>query len=138
MSSGPTASDAATYVDSSAFVKLVVSEPESEALRRFLAASPRRLTASALLEIEATRVARAAGGAAAKEMADALRAVVLVDMTPAIRARARLLDPVQLRTLNAIHLATALEVGVRDVLVYDNHLGAAAAEYGMNVLSPGA
>jgi predicted nucleic acid-binding protein len=59
-------------------------------------------------------------------------------MTPAIRARARLLDPVQLRMLDAIHLATALEVGVRDVLVYDNRLGAAAAEYGMNVLSPGA
>lgn len=138
MSSAPTASDAPTYVDSSAFVKLVVSEPESEALRRFLAASPRRLTASALLEIEATRVARAAGGAAANAMADALRAVVLVDVTPAIRARARLVDPVHLRTLDAIHLATALETGVRDVLVYDNRLGAAAAEYGMNVLSPGA
>ncbi len=138
MSSALTASDAPTYVDSSAFVKLVVSEPESEALRRFLAASPRRLTASALLEIEATRVARAAGGAAANAMADALRAVVLVDVTPAIRARARLVDPVHLRTLDAIHLATALETGVRDVLVYDNRLGAAAAEYGMNVLSPGA
>jgi uncharacterized protein len=138
MSSAPTASDAPTYVDSSAFVKLVVSEPESEALRRFLAASPRRLTASALLEIEVTRVARAAGGAAANAMADALRAVVLVDVTPSIRARARLVDPVHLRTLDAIHLATALETDVHDVLVYDNRLGAAAAEYGMNVLSPGA
>ena len=138
MSSAPTAADAPTYVDSSAFVKLVLAEPESDALRQFLTASPRQLTASTLLEVEATRVARAAGGAAANAMADALRAVVLVDVTPAIRARARLLDPVHLRTLDAIHLATALEVGVREVLVYDNRLGAAAADYGMSVLSPGA
>jgi predicted nucleic acid-binding protein len=138
MSSALTAADAPTYVDSSAFVKLVVMESESDALRQFLAASPRRLTASTLLEVEATRVARAAGGAAASAMAEALRAVVLVDVTPAIRARARLLDPVHLRTLDAIHLATALEVGVHEVLVYDSRLGAAAADYGMNVLSPGA
>jgi uncharacterized protein len=138
MSSAPTASDAPTYVDSSAFVKLVVAEPESEALRRFLADSPRRLTASTLLDVEATRVARAAGGAAANAMADALRAVVLVDITPSIRARARLLDPVHLRTLDAIHLATALETGAHAVIVYDNRLASAAAAYGMDVLSPGA
>ena len=138
MSSAPTASDAPTYVDASAFVKLVVAEPESDALRQFLPDSPRRLTASTLLDVEATRVARAAGGSAANAMAEALRAVVLVDVTASIRARARLLDPVHLRTLDAIHLATALETGVREVLVYDNRLGAAAADYGMNILSPGA
>jgi predicted nucleic acid-binding protein len=138
MSSAPTASDAPTYVDSSAFVKLVVAEPESEALRRFLADSPRRLTASTLLDVEATRVARAAGGAAASAMAEALRAVVLVDVGRAICARARLFDPAHLRTLDAIHLATALEVGAREVIVYDTRLGAAAAAYGMDVLSPGA
>ena len=136
MSSAPTASDAPTYVDSSAFVKLVVSEPESGALRRFLASSPRRLTASALLEVEAMRVARAVSGEAAAAMAEALRSVVLVDVGLAIRTRAGMLDPVQLRTLDAIHLATALEVGARDVVVYDNRLGAAAAEYGMRVLRP--
>jgi predicted nucleic acid-binding protein len=71
-------------------------------------------------------------------MAEALRAVVLVDVGRAICARARLLDPADLRTLDAIHLATALEVGVREVIVYDTRLGAAAAAYGMDVLSPGA
>ena len=138
MSSAPTAFDAPTYVDSSAFVKLVVAEAESDALRHFLTDSPRRLTASTLLDVEATRMARAAGGAAATAMAEALRAVVLVEVSPAIRARARLLDPVQLRTLDAIHLATALETGAREVIVYDNRLGSAAAAYGLDVLSPGA
>jgi uncharacterized protein len=138
MSSARTAFEAPTYVDSSAFVKLVVSEAESGALRRFLTASPRRLTASALLEVEAMRVARAVGGDVASAMAEALRSIVLVDISLAIRTRARLLDPVELRTLDAIHLATALEVGARDVVVYDDRLGAAATAYGMDVLSPGA
>ncbi|MFL5962330.1 MAG: type II toxin-antitoxin system VapC family toxin [Gaiellaceae bacterium] len=138
MSSAPTAADAPTYVDSSAFMKLVVAEPESDALRLFLTQSPRRLTASTLLDVEATRVARAAGGSAANAMAEALRAVVLVDVTPSIRARARLLDPVHLRTLDAIHLATALETGAREIIVYDNRLASAAATYGMDVWSPGA
>lgn len=137
MSSAPTASDAPTYVDSSAFVRLVVSEPESGALRGFFMASPRRLTASVLLEVEAMRVARAVGGTAAVGMAEALRSVVLVDIGRAIRTRARLLDPLGLRTLDAIHLATALEVGANDIVVYDNRLGEAAAAYGMDVLSPG-
>jgi hypothetical protein len=138
MSSAPTESETPTYVDASAFVKLVVSEPESEALRRFLVGAPRRLTSSALLEVEAGRAGRAVGGDAAVGMAEELAGVNLVEVTSAIRSRARTLDPVDLRTLDAIHLATALEAGVRDVLVYDRRLGAAAASYGLNVLAPGA
>ena len=138
MSSAPTASEAPTYVDSSAFVKLVVAEPESQALRQFLTDVPRRLAASTLLDVEATRVARAAGGEATTAMAEALRAVVLVDVTRSIRARARLLDPVELRTLDAIHLATALETGAGDIVVYDRRLASAARAYGMHVWSPGA
>ena len=138
MSSAPTASEAPTYVDSSAFVKLVVAEAESQALRQFLTDVPRRLTASTLLDVEATRVARAAGGEATNAMTEALRAVVLVDVTRSIRARARLLDPAELRTLDAIHLATALETGAGEIVVYDRRLAAAAQAYGMHVWSPGA
>ncbi|HEX7082727.1 MAG TPA: type II toxin-antitoxin system VapC family toxin [Gaiellaceae bacterium] len=133
-----TASETPTYVDASAFVKLVVADDESEALRAFLREGERRLVASAILGVEAVRVGRATAGELARLMTRALESVELVDVTAAIRARARLLDPVHLRTLDAIHLATALEVGARDVLVYDRRLADAAAGYGLNPVGPGA
>lgn len=138
MSSAPTASERLTYVDASAFVKLVVGEPESEQLRAFLAQRRHRLTSSVLLEVEAVRAARTAGDEGVAAVTDELAAVDLVELTTPIRTRARLLDPTPLRTLDAIHLATAMEVGVRDMLVYDRRLGAAASVYGLNVLHPGA
>lgn len=136
MSSARTASDTPTYIDTSAFVKLVVEEAESQALRVFLGVDPRRLVASVLLEVEAVRAARAVGGAVAATISSMLESVDLVELTPAVRARARTLDPVGLRTLDAIHLATALEVDAREALVYDRRLGEAAEQYGIVALAP--
>lgn len=136
MSSARTGSDHPTYVDTSAFVKLVVDEPESRALRSFLAGDPRRLVSSALLEVEAARAARAVGGPVAAAMSSMLGSLDLVEVTAAIRARARTLDPVGLRTLDAIHLATALEVDAREMLAYDRRLAAAAELYGIAALAP--
>jgi predicted nucleic acid-binding protein len=136
MSSAPTAADAPTYVDSSAVVKLTVLEDESDALRAFLRADARRLAASALLEVETARAVRVAGGEGGT-LAEVLAAVDLVDVTFAIRARARTLEPAQLRTLDAIHLATAIEIGAHEMLVYDRRLAAAATAYGLRAWSPG-
>jgi predicted nucleic acid-binding protein len=136
MSSARTGSDRPTYVDTSAFVKLVVDEPESRALRSFLAREPRRLASSALLEIEAVRAARAAGDPVVITMSAMVESLDLVELIPAIRARARTLDPVGLRTLDAIHLATALEIDAREMLVYDRRLAAAAERYGIAPLDP--
>ena len=100
------------YLDTSAFVKLIQGEPETPALQAFLtdhAGSP--LVSSALLVVETRRaVLRQAPGQLAR--ADLLLTRIdQVDITSAVlEAASRLPDP-SLRSLDAIHLATALQLG---------------------------
>ncbi len=127
----------AVYLDSSAFVKLVIPEPESMALARDLAGRAVALSAE-ILAVEALRAAARVGGAAATRAEDRLAAVALVPMSPDIRRRAAELGPPGLRSLDAIHLATALALGpdVEAVFTYDKHLAAATAHAGLRVEAP--
>lgn len=125
------------YVDSSALVKLIVDEPDSGALRLYLnSAGP--LASSILATVEVGRaVARTAPDSNA-ELEAVLHALVVVAFDAQIAARAAALNPATLRTLDAIHLATALEL--RDELTafvcYDDRLSAAARDLGMPVVAP--
>lgn len=128
---------AAAYLDASAFVKLVRAEAESDALRTWLASHGER-TSSALLRTEvlrAVRVGEAADLARARELLDA---VVLVPIDDGVLEAAGLLDPGALRTLDAIHIATARYLGSDvDVLVtYDRRMIEGAARLGLPVASP--
>jgi predicted nucleic acid-binding protein len=126
------------YLDSSAFVKLVVAEPESEALRRALARWPDQVS-STLLRTETVRALRRSGNelhlAAARSL---LRTVHMIRVDEPLLDRAGDLGPPDLRTLDSIHLAAALalsdEVGV--MFVYDARLRKAAAACGIEVASP--
>jgi predicted nucleic acid-binding protein len=141
MSSAPTASEQpAIYVDTSAFVKLVVREAESDALRDKLRALKQVLISSSVLEVEAMRAARHVGltGRAIGDLEEALDEILLLGMTDAIRQRAKYVDPSSLRSLDAIHLATALEADVDVMVAYDQRLGKAARANGLAVMSPGA
>jgi uncharacterized protein len=64
--------------------------------------------------------------------------IAVVEPNEAIRARAALLEPVTLRSLDALHLATALEIGdeLDGLVTYDARLSAAAATAGLEVLAP--
>jgi predicted nucleic acid-binding protein len=64
--------------------------------------------------------------------------IALVEPTEAIRARAAVLEPVTLRSLDALHLATAFEVGddLDAVVTYDGRMSAAAETLGLAVLAP--
>ena len=97
------------YLDSSALVKLVVTEPESTALMEFLRARPDRVS-SAVALTEVPRALRRAGfGTRERRRARELLArVALVDTDRRILAVAAALDPPALRTLDAIHLASAM------------------------------
>jgi len=125
------------YVDSSALVKLIVDEPESDAIRLYLgSAGP--LTSSILATVEVARaVARMAPDSTA-EMAALLDALVVVAFDARIAARAATLSPTGLRTLDAIHLATALELGdeLTAFVSYDERLSAAARDLGLPVVAP--
>ena len=124
------------YLDSSAFVKLVLPEPETPALVAALAGVT-RLIASEVLEVEAMRATRRGGGPIEAARAQ-LAGVTLLALTAEIRSRAAALDPPSVRSLDAIHLATALSLGgrLRVIYSYDARLSLAAAEAGLEVRTP--
>lgn len=126
------------YLDTSAVVKLLVREAETTALRRWLRRRPHR-TASALLRVELLRAAKRAGAPAlVAEARRLLGGITLVSIDTPILDRAAELDPAVLRTLDAIHLATALTLGSDlDALVtYDSRMAEAARTLGLPVSAP--
>lgn len=128
----------AVYVDTSAYVKLVVEEPGSVALRTWLADRDDPLVSSELLRVEALRAARRHSSEAAVEARSRLDLLTLVAVTTVICQRAADLDPAVLRSLDAVHIATALYVGdeVETVLTYDERFAAAARMHGLRATAP--
>ena len=132
-------SGSAAYLDTSAFVKLIVAEPESSALRARLSRWPDRLSA-ALLRTETVRALRRSDHEALVGPARRLLATVhLVRLDEALLDRAGDLGPIGLRSLDAVHLAAALSVGsdLGVLVTYDGRLRAAAVAQGLNVEAPG-
>jgi uncharacterized protein len=127
------------YLDTSAFVKLIRGERETPALQGFLTEHPGTpVVSSALLVVETRRaVLREAPGELAR--ADLLLTRIdQVDITNAVlEAASRLPDPT-LRSLDAIHLATALQLGrdLEALVTYDGRLAAAAGRQRLPVLTP--
>ena len=129
-----------TYVDTSALVKLVRSEPETCALEAWIASTATGFVASAITE---TELLRAALGETEEDWQRANRVLAGIDLvgaTPGILRSAGGLLPARLRSLDAIHLATALELrdSVDAVLTYDKRMAEAARMQGFAVVSPGA
>jgi uncharacterized protein len=124
------------YVDASAFVKLVVPERESDVLLAATAAW--QLASSALLEVEAVRAVRRRVPDREAAVRRRLGSVELVDIGAAIREAACTLGDPHLRSLDAIHLATALSLGDRcgTVFTYDDRLAAAARALGLTATVP--
>ena len=124
------------YLDTSAFIKLVRSEPESPALRRELAG--RELLSSALLSVEGRRAARRYGEPAAKRAHAALTAITLIPLDQPILDTAAKLNPAELRSLDALHLATAVSLGedLERLYCYDTRLTRAAQTLGIEVSQP--
>ena len=126
----------AWYLDTSAAVKLVIAEPESAALRTWLAG--RELVASDLVRVELLRAVRHHSPACRLQARAVLEAVDLVRITPAVCDLAAELDPVVLCSLDAIHSATAISLGpdLEGVVVYDERLGQACRALGLSVEAP--
>ena len=119
-------------------MKLVVSEPESGALRRHLA-SGRRLAASRIALVEVPRATRLADPTPETERCteEILASCTLVDVNDSLLRAAAGLASESLRTLDAIQLASALKVEADEFLVYDRRLAAAADGQGLDVVRPG-
>jgi predicted nucleic acid-binding protein len=127
----------ATYLDSSAIVKLAVREPESLALRRYLR---RRypLISTALARTEVLRALLPLGEEGTTRGRAVLQRIDLVRLNDRILNAAGLLRPPELRSLDAIHLATARELGddLGAFITYDDRMGSAAKQLGYRVVQP--
>lgn len=129
------------YVDTSALVKLVVREAESDAVERELSRWPGAAT-STLTDVELGRaILRAQGDR--RDLGSAVPLVVLagfahVPMTARVLSVARSILPPVLRTLDAIHLASALALGadLGAVMTYDARLADAVTTHGITVVAP--
>lgn len=124
------------YLDTSAFIKLVRSEPESAALRRELAG--RELLSSALLTVEGRRAARRYGELATTRARAALTAITLIPLDQPTLDAAAESDPAELRSLDALHLATVVSLGedFGRLYCYDTRLTDAARALGIEVAQP--
>jgi predicted nucleic acid-binding protein len=127
-----------TYLDSSALVKLAVREPESQALRRYLARR-RSLVCSTLARVEVARALIPLGEQAIRRGEEVLSRIDLVRINDRVLRAAAVLMPAELRSLDAIHLATAQLLGseLHRIVTYDNRMVSAAEALGWRVEQPG-
>ena len=125
------------YLDSSALVKLVVREPESGALRRFLRNHQRRVTC-ALARTEVPRAVRQFGPAALRRARQVLRRLDLISVEDSLLDAAAVLDPRIVQSLDAIHLSAALRVAteLQAIVTYDARMADAAGLLGLTVVAP--
>lgn len=125
------------YLDTSALVKLLVDERESLALVDHLG-DDRRVISSALAAIETMRVCRRAA-IAADDVRGLLRSVEAVAIDSDVVQAAGTIDPPSIRSLDAIHLASAKRVDdpALEFITYDTRLADAARAHGLRVVQPG-
>ena len=125
------------YLDTSAAAKVLVDEIESDALTAYLdrAEPGREIVSSALLETELRRLAVRVD-LAQSSVSELLARIDLVDPTRSIFHEAGVLPGPNLRSLDALHLATALRTEADVLVAYDTRLLEAAQALGLTTASP--
>ena len=127
------------YLDASAIVKLVVRERESSALFDWLRARPERVS-SVVSHVEVLRALRRAGASATalRRAADLIERISLMPVDRPVLEAASEIEPRELRSLDAIHLATALSLGgdLAGLVTYDTRLASAASRSRVDVWAP--
>ena len=126
------------YIETSAVAKLVLSEPETEALKDYLDqldTGDGRPYSSLLLETELRRAA-VRRGAPQEQVTNVLERFDLVDLDPTIYREAGLMPGTNLRSLDALHVVVALRVGAEVFISYDASQAKAASAAGLRTVSP--
>jgi predicted nucleic acid-binding protein len=128
----------AHYIDTSALAKLVVAEPETAALLAWIREAERDLVTCDLSRTELMRAVRRVDEDRAPDARAVLDTVTITKITTALTETAGRLDPLGLRSLDAIHLAAALDLqdDLDGMVVYDARLGEAARANGVRVIAP--
>jgi predicted nucleic acid-binding protein len=128
----------AFYADTSALVKLVVAEPETDALLTWLSDEAVVPVTCDLARTELMRAVRRGAPDRAVQARAVLDAMAILAVTADVFEEAGRLEPRTLRSLDAIHLAAALALGddLQAMVAYDDRLAAAARANGIEVITP--
>ncbi|TCC55856.1 PIN domain-containing protein [Kribbella pittospori] len=127
------------YLDSAAIVKLVHAESESQALRDWLdERADVAWVSSVLAEIESARALARHAPEAVTRLQLVLDLMDLVELDAGTRILAQTVKPATVRSLDAIHLATALRIDpqITSFVTYDKRLADAARSAGLTVDLP--
>lgn len=127
------------YLDTSALLKLVIDEAESRDLEFWLRQQDERLTSSEIARVELVRACRRVAPTSVTTARALLADLPLVPIGPAIIEIAETVDPPLLRSLDALHLAAAIELDLEltAFVAYDKRLRDAAVFAGLPAVSPG-
>jgi len=130
---------AGVYLDTSALGRVLLEEPESDAIMSVLARYDERVS-SRLLAVELHRLALREGRLL--QSSQLLAGLALVPIDEAILGAAESIEPPSVATLDAIHLVTALRLraagGVEAIMTFDRRLAEGAHEHGLRVVVPSA
>lgn len=124
------------YLDTSAALKLVVEESESDALAQSIDHEQPDLVACWLLETELRRAAQRGEHLTQQIVSEFLEGVGLYEVPASLFREAGVLPGPHLRSLDALHLAAAIRIGVDRVITYDARLKDGARSLGLNVFAP--
>jgi predicted nucleic acid-binding protein len=124
------------YLDTSAALKLVVEESESGALAQSIDHEQPDLVACWLLETEMRRAAQREEHLTQQIVSEFLEGVGLYEVPASLFREAGVLPGAHLRSLDALHLAAAIRIGVDRIVTYDMRLKDCAGSLGLNVFAP--
>jgi uncharacterized protein len=128
------------YLDATAMMKLIAQAPESQALTEYLRAhTDTRWITCALSRAELLRATAALPAEATEHAHHVLAGVDTVAVSDRLLDAAVALTPAPRRTVDALHIASALSAGprLRTLVTYDPDLAGAAAEHRITTVSPG-
>lgn len=128
----------AHYLDTSALVKLVVAELETDALIAWLNETNSDWVSSDLARTELMRAVRRTTPERVVRAREVLDSITLLNVTTQIYEEAARIDPPALRTLDSLHLAVALDLGddLESIVTYDDRLAEAATAHGLLITTP--
>lgn len=124
------------YLDTSAALKLLVEEEESEALARAIDGASPDLVGCWLLDTELRRAAQRETALTQEGVSDFLDGVDLYEVPASLLREAGLLPGAGLRSLDALHLAAAVRIGVDHLVTYDARMSESARALGVSVIAP--
>ncbi|MDO5092907.1 MAG: type II toxin-antitoxin system VapC family toxin [Propionibacteriaceae bacterium] len=125
------------YLDTSAALKLLLEEEETTAMVAAVEEGEAELAGSVLLETELRRAAWRHEALQQSAVTALLEGIALFDMPASLFTQAGLLGGANLRSLDALHLASAIRCAATHIVTYDKRMVDAAQALGLPVLSPG-